>query len=148
MAPYPEDLRHGEGLYSADRNQDYVHFLPHYSHSAPFGFKVPCDCSEHLTPYNCRFDYWHMQRAFWSHKQLFVQILRPVDWTCTAFECVLNDRILEDHIPRTAIVHRNNLQDLLQGARNPRVRDGDTWTRPSHTPDFLHWMARHPTGTK
>ena len=77
-----------------------------------------------------------------------MQVLEPVHWTCTAFECILNDRILEDHIPRTAIVHRNYLQGLPQGTRNTRARDGDIWTRLSHTFDFIHWMARHPPGTK
>ena len=57
------------------------------------------------------------------------------------------DRIMKNNVPSTAIVHRNYLQRLPQGTRNPRARDCDIWTRPSHTPDFLHCMNRHPSGT-
>ena len=109
MLPYPEDLRRVAGLYSEHKEQDYPPFLPHYSYSAPFGFKVTGDYSEHLTPHTCRFDIWNQQKVLWKHKQLYVQVLRPVDYTRTAFECVLNGRLLEHHIPRTVIVHRNYL---------------------------------------
>ena len=144
---YPNDLRHGVGLYSHQQDQDYHPFLPHISYSAPFDFKVPNDYVEHLTPQNCRFDIWSNQRAVWLDKQLYEQVLRPVDFTCTAFECVLNGNLLEYHIPRFVIVHRNYLKGLPRGTRNPRARDGDIWIHQGHTAPFLQWMARHPTGT-
>ena len=144
---YPEDTRPNLCNYSHDPNQDFAFFLLHPDYDAPFDFIVPSDYIEHLTPTNIRFDIWVQQRAVWVDKQFYVQVKKPTDYICSSFECVLNDHLLERHIPRTVIVHRHYLKGLPQGTRNPRARDGDIWSHPGHTANFIHWMARHPPGS-
>ena len=43
------------------------------------------------------------------NKGLFVQVVNPADWTCSAFRCVFNDRLVEQNIARIVIIHRNYL---------------------------------------
>ena len=38
-------------------------------------------------------------RALWADKQLYVQVLAPIDYTCSAFRCVITASLFEDHIP-------------------------------------------------
>ena len=121
-------------------------FLLHFSYDGPFDFIVPKDYKEHLTGFNLLFNIYKQQRALWPDKQLYVRVVAPTDYTCAAFECVITDHLLENHIPRTVVVHRHYLVGLLQGTRNPPAKAGDIWFNPSHTVNYVHWMNRHKPG--
>jgi hypothetical protein len=137
----------GVGIWSSDPSHDFPPYLPHHTYDRPYDFTVPKDYTEHFTEHCLRFNIYKQQRALWSDSQLYVRVVAPTDYTCAAFKCVINDNLLEDHTPRTVVVHRHYLLCLPPGTRNPRARARDIWFNPSHIAPFIHWMNRHKPGS-
>ena len=115
----------GVCIWSSDPSQDFPPHLPHHTYDGPSDFTVPKDYAEHFTEHYLRYNIYKPQRARWSDRQLYVRVVAPTDYTCAAFQCVITDHLIEDHIPRTVFVHRHYLLGLPPGTRNPRARAGD-----------------------
>ena len=144
---WPGTSEVGAGIWSSDPSQDFPPYLPHHTYDGPYDFTVPKDYTEHFTEHCLRFNIYKQQRALMCDRQLYVRVVAPTDYTCAASKCVITDHLIEDHIPRTVVVHRHYLLGLPPGTRNPRARAGDIWFNPGHTAPFAHWMNRHKPGS-
>ena len=109
---WPGNAAIGANVWSSDPSQDFPPFLPHHTRDAPFDYMLPDDYTERFTEHCVRFDFYKKQRALWADKQLYVQVLAPTDYTCSAFRCVITDSFFEEHVPRTVVVHRLDLTGL------------------------------------
>ena len=65
---------------------------------------VPKDYTEHLTEWNVRLNFFKQQRALWTDKQLYVQVVAPTDSTCVYFRCVIIHNLFDDQITRAVVV--------------------------------------------